>query len=273
MTWWSTDCSLFQRVVQSVPCLRVVQIVPYLRGLYRLFPVSEGCTDCSLSEGCMDCSLSQRVVQIVPYLRGLYRLFPISEGCTDCCLSQRVVQIVPCQRVVWIVPYLRGLYRLFPISEGCTDCSLSQRVVQIVPCLRGFNSYFLSQLLFPSGDHCSSSSAFPAVSLGFTILGEILRMWPFNPTIGVVTFCLHGWETSRYTVSVLVSTSMVSPDQGMIVGTTAFVYSSSALLSCEPPSTMTPYGRHDTGLWHIARRQGVQMWGYPLRRRLLLLVT
>ena len=38
----------------------------------------------------------------------------------------------------------------------------------------------------------TSFSVFPAISLGLTILGEILHMWPFlNPTIEVVTFCLH----------------------------------------------------------------------------------
>ena len=57
--------------------------------------------------------------------------------------------------------------------------------------------------------HSSSSSAFSAISLGFTILlllhsqlylwglpfwVRFLHMWPFfNPTIEVVTFCLHGW--------------------------------------------------------------------------------
>ena len=34
----------------------------------------------------------------------------------------------------------------------------------------------------------------PAVSLGFTILGEIFAYVAiFNATIEVVTFCLHGW--------------------------------------------------------------------------------
>ena len=34
----------------------------------------------------------------------------------------------------------------------------------------------------------------PATSLEFTILVRFLHMWPFfNPTIEVVTFCLHGW--------------------------------------------------------------------------------
>ena len=40
----------------------------------------------------------------------------------------------------------------------------------------------------------SSSSAFPALSLGFTILGEIfVYVTIFNPTIEVVTFCPHEW--------------------------------------------------------------------------------
>ena len=43
----------------------------------------------------------------------------------------------------------------------------------------------------------SSSSVFPAVSLGFTILGEILASVTIkktqNLTIEVVTFRLHGW--------------------------------------------------------------------------------
>ena len=42
----------------------------------------------------------------------------------------------------------------------------------------------------------SSSSAFPAISLGFTILGEIfVSVTPFfsNPTLEVVTFRLRGW--------------------------------------------------------------------------------
>ena len=40
----------------------------------------------------------------------------------------------------------------------------------------------------------SSSSAFPAKSLGFTIFGEVFAHETifFNPTKGVVTFCLHG---------------------------------------------------------------------------------
>ena len=40
----------------------------------------------------------------------------------------------------------------------------------------------------------SSSSAFTAISLGFTILGEIFAyVTVFNPTIEIVTFHLHGW--------------------------------------------------------------------------------
>ena len=43
--------------------------------------------------------------------------------------------------------------------------------------------------------YTSSSSAFPTTSLGFTICGEIFVYVTFfaNPTIEVVTFCLHGW--------------------------------------------------------------------------------
>ena len=41
----------------------------------------------------------------------------------------------------------------------------------------------------------SSSSAFPAIPVGFTILGEILHMWQvFNPTIEVVIFHPRGWS-------------------------------------------------------------------------------
>ena len=41
----------------------------------------------------------------------------------------------------------------------------------------------------------TSSSAFPARSLGFTIFGGKIFAYVtiFNPTIEVVTFCLHGW--------------------------------------------------------------------------------
>ena len=40
----------------------------------------------------------------------------------------------------------------------------------------------------------SSSSAFPAIYLGFTSLGEIFaNVTIFNQTIEVVTFHLHGW--------------------------------------------------------------------------------
>ena len=41
----------------------------------------------------------------------------------------------------------------------------------------------------------SSSPAFPAISLGFTTLGEVFVYGTVfvNPTIEVVTFCLHGW--------------------------------------------------------------------------------
>ena len=39
-----------------------------------------------------------------------------------------------------------------------------------------------------------SSSTFPAICLGFTILGKIFAdVTVFNPTIEVVTFRLHGW--------------------------------------------------------------------------------
>ena len=41
----------------------------------------------------------------------------------------------------------------------------------------------------------SSSSVFPAISLGFTIFCEIfpyVTVFFFNPTIEAVTFCLHG---------------------------------------------------------------------------------
>ena len=39
-----------------------------------------------------------------------------------------------------------------------------------------------------------SSSAYPAVSLGFTIFGEIFaNVIVFNPAIEVVTFSLRGW--------------------------------------------------------------------------------
>ena len=45
--------------------------------------------------------------------------------------------------------------------------------------------------------HSSSSPAFPPISLGFTILGEFFAYVTVfvlsNPTIEVVTFCLHGW--------------------------------------------------------------------------------
>ena len=41
---------------------------------------------------------------------------------------------------------------------------------------------------------CSSSSAFPAISLRFTLLGEIFAyVTVFDPTIEVVTFGLRGW--------------------------------------------------------------------------------
>ena len=39
-------------------------------------------------------------------------------------------------------------------------------------------------------------SGFPAISLGFTILGEIFKhvlLFFFNPTIELVTLCLRGW--------------------------------------------------------------------------------
>ena len=46
----------------------------------------------------------------------------------------------------------------------------------------------------------SSSSTFQAISLGFTIMGEILVIvalffffFFFYQTVGVVTVCLHGW--------------------------------------------------------------------------------
>ena len=61
---------------------------------------------------------------------------------------------------------------------------------------------FCGLALAPSGklvdrfskDLAVPSSAFPAISLGFTILGEIFAyMTFFNPTIEVVTFRLHGW--------------------------------------------------------------------------------
>ena len=39
----------------------------------------------------------------------------------------------------------------------------------------------------------ASSSAFQAISVGFTIFGAIfVYIQPFNPTIEVVTFRLHG---------------------------------------------------------------------------------
>ena len=59
-------------------------------------------------------------------------------------------------------------------------------------------SFFLcfSLLLFLSACLSSSPSpsAFPAISLGFTIVGEkFAYVTVFNPTIEVVTFRLHGW--------------------------------------------------------------------------------
>ena len=42
----------------------------------------------------------------------------------------------------------------------------------------------------------SSSSALPAISLGFTTLGEIfayVTIFFINPTTQVITFRLHGW--------------------------------------------------------------------------------
>ena len=77
--------------------------------------------------------------------------------------------------------------------------------------LWGSPSFFFCLPSYISGvHHPSSSSAFPAISLGFTIFFLLLpsqpylwgspfwvrfwRMWPFfNPTIEVVTFRLSGW--------------------------------------------------------------------------------
>ena len=53
--------------------------------------------------------------------------------------------------------------------------------------------------IFWSSQHSlsiSSSSVFPAISLRFTILGEIcayVTVFFFHPTVEVVTFCLRGW--------------------------------------------------------------------------------
>ena len=55
---------------------------------------------------------------------------------------------------------------------------------------------WLPRLPFIITSPSSSSSSFVFLSLGFTIFGEFLHMWPFfNPTIEVVIFCLHGWCT------------------------------------------------------------------------------
>ena len=62
-----------------------------------------------------------------------------------------------------------------------------------------WGSSFLFFLCIPSyisGVHHSFSFGFPAISLGFTILGEFLRMWPLKKHFlmqEVLTFGLRGW--------------------------------------------------------------------------------
>ncbi len=82
-------------------------MVPNVRFLYRLSPMSGFCTDCP------PCQVS---VQIVPHVRFLYRLSLMSGFCTDC---------LPCQVSCQIFPHVRFLYRLSPMSGSFGDLSCS----------------------------------------------------------------------------------------------------------------------------------------------------
>ena len=67
--------------------------------------------------------------------------------------------------------------------------------------LPGGCGQYSAYMFSPFSSPFSSSSAFPAISLEFTFFGGaggggdgFLFISPlFNPTIEIVTFCLHGW--------------------------------------------------------------------------------